>query len=216
MAIKGLPCALFFCTIEPNMSTKQFFDTLSMALFGKTKRAVLALLFFNPEKSFYLRQVARITAAGQGSVQRELKKLTEAGIIERFEQGNQVYFRAERSCPIFEELKGLILKTAGLVEVLRSALSPVSDKIDLAFVFGSQARSEAKAASDIDLFIVGKVDELELHRLISQAEGQLNRPINYTFLTAQEFKKRQEEKEGFLARVLAGQKIFIIGDKHES
>lgn len=198
------------------MSTKQFSDTLSVVLFGKTKRAVLALLFSNPEKSFYLRQVARITAAGQGSVQRELKKLTEAGVIERFEQGNLVYFRAAPSCPIFAELKGLILKTAGLVEVLRSALSPVSDKISLAFVFGSQARAEAKAASDIDLLIVGDVDELELHRLISQAEGRLNRPINYTFLTAQEFKKRQKEKEGFLARVLAGQKIFIIGDKHES
>jgi len=102
------------------------------------------------------------------------------------------------------------------VEVLRSALSSVSDKIDLAFVFGSQARGKAKAASDIDLFIVGNVDELELHRLISQAEGQLKRSINYTFLTAQEFKKRKKEKGGFLSRVLAGEKIFIIGDGHGS
>lgn len=203
-------------TIEPIMSTKQLRDNLSMALFGKTKRALLALFFSNPEESFYLRQIARLTAAGQGSVQRELKKLTEAGIIERLERGRLVYFRAVRSCPIFGELKGLILKTAGLVEVLRSALSPVSDKIDLAFVFGSQARGKAKAASDIDLFIVGNVDELELHRFISQAEGLLNRSINYTFLTAQEYKKRQKEKGGFLARVLAGEKIFIIGDGHGS
>ncbi len=198
------------------MSTKQIRDNLSMALFGKTKRALLALFFSNPEESFYLRQIARITAAGQGSVQRELKKLAEAGIIERIEQGRQVYFRAKSNCPIFDELKGLILKTAGLVEVLRSALSPVSDKIDLAFVFGSQARGKAKAASDIDLLIVGNVDELELHRLISQTEGQLNRSINYTFLTAQEFKKRKKEKGGFLSRVLAGEKIFIIGDGHGS
>jgi len=174
------------------------------------------LFFSNPEESFYLRQIARITAAGQGSVQRELKKLAEAGIIERLEQGRQVYFRAKRNCPIFGELKGLILKTAGLVEVLRSALSPVTDKIDLAFVFGSQARGKAKAASDIDLLIVGNLDELELHRSISQAEGQLNRSINYTFLTDQEFKKRQKEKGGFLSRVLAGEKIFIIGDGHGS
>lgn len=198
------------------MSTKQFSDNLSAALFGKTKRAVLALFFANPEESFYLRQITRITAAGQGAVQRELKKLTEAGIIERFEQGNQVYFKAKRSCPIFTELKGLTLKTAGMAEVLRAALSPVSDKIDQAFIFGSQARAEAKAGSDIDLFVVGNVDELELHRFISQAEGQLNRPINYTFLTPQEFKKRQKEKGGFLSRVLAGQKIFIIGDRHGS
>jgi predicted nucleotidyltransferase len=145
-----------------------------------------------------------------------LEKLTEAGIIERLEKGRQVYFRAKRNCPIFDELKGLILKTAGLVEVLRSALSPLSDNIDLAFVFGSQARGKAKAVSDIDLLIVGSVDELELHRLISQAEGQLNRSINYTFLTAQEFKKRKKEKGGFLSRVLAGEKIFIIGDGHGS
>ena len=201
-------------TIEPIMSTKPFRDTLSMALFGKTKRTLLALFFFNPEESFYLRQITRLTAAGQGSVQRELKKLTEAGILERLEQGRQVYFKAKGNCPIFDELKGLILKTAGLAEVLRAALSPMSDKIDLAFVFGSQARGKAKAASDIDLFIVGNVDELELHRFISQAEMKLNRPINYTYLTAQEYKKRKKEKGGFLSRVLAGEKIFIIGDGH--
>jgi predicted nucleotidyltransferase len=198
------------------MSTKEIPDNLSTALFGKTKRALLALFFSNPEESYYLRQITRITAAGQGSVQRELKKLAEAGIIERFEQGRQVYFRAKRNCPIFDELKGLILKTAGLVEVLRSALSPVTDKIDLAFVYGSQARGKARAASDIDLLIVGTLDELELHRFISQAEGQLNRLVNYTFLTGQEFKKRQKEKGGFLSRVLAGEKVFIIGDGHGS
>lgn len=198
------------------MSTKEIRDNLSMALFGKTKRALLALFFSNPDESFYLRQIARITAAGQGSVQRELGKLTEAGIIERFEQGRQVYFRAKRNCPIFGELKGLILKTAGLMEVLRSALSPLSDKIDLAFVFGSQARGNAKTASDIDLLIVGNLDELELHRLISRAEEQLNRPINYTFLTDREFKNRQKEKGGFLSRILAGEKIFILGDGHGS
>lgn len=196
------------------MSTKQFHDSLSMALFAKTKRALLSLFYSNPEESFYLRQISRLTAAGQGSVQRELKKLTEAGIIERLEQGRQVYFKAKHNCPIFNELKGLIVKTAGLAEVLRSALSPVSDKVDLAFVFGSQARGKAKAASDIDLLIVGNVDELELHRFISQAERQLNRPINYTFLTAQEYKKRKKEKGGFLSRILAGEKIFIIGDGH--
>ena len=198
------------------MSTKEIPDNLSTALFGKTKRALLALFFSNPEESYYLRQITRITAAGQGSVQRELKKLAEAGIIERFEQGRQVYFRAKQNCPIFDELKGLILKTAGLVEVIRSALSPVTDKIDLAFVYGSQARGKARAASDIDLLIVGNLDELELHRFISQAEGQLNRPVNYTFLNTQEFKKRKKEKGGFLSRILAGEKIFITGDGHGS
>ncbi len=198
------------------MSTKQVPDNLSTALFGKTKRALLALFFSNPGESFYLRQIARLIAAGPGAVQRELEKLTQAGIIERQVQGRQVYFRAKGDCPIFKELKGLILKTAGMVEVIRSALSPISDKIDLAFLFGSQARGNAKASSDVDLLIVGSIDELELHHLISQAEGQLNRPINYTFLTPQEFKKRRKEKGGFLSRVLAGEKIFIIGTDYGS
>jgi predicted nucleotidyltransferase len=193
------------------MSTKQIHDNLSSALFGKTKRALLALFFSNPEKSFYLRQIARLTGTGQGSIQRELEKLTQAGIIERQVQGRQVYFRAKPDCPVFKELKGLILKTAGLVEVFRSALSPLSDQIDSAFVYGSQARGQARASSDIDLLIIGRIDELELHWLISPAEGQLNRPVNYTFLTPQEFNKRRKEKGGFLSRVLGGEKIFIIG-----
>lgn len=203
-------------TIAPNMSTKHPDENLSTALFGKTRRAVLALLFSNPEESFYLRQIVRMTGAGQGSVQRELKTLLKAGIIARSEKGRQVYFQSNRSCPIFAELKGLIMKTAGMVEVLRSALSPSEDRIDLAFIYGSQARGDAKAASDIDLFIVGLVDEIELHRLISQAEGQLHRPINYTLLTSQEFKRRRKEKGGFLYRVLAGEKVVIMGDPYGS
>ncbi len=196
------------------MSTKHLNENLSGALFGKTRRAVLALLFSNPEESFYLRQIVRMTGAGQGSVQRELKTLLKAGIIARSEKGRQVYFQVNRDCPIFIELKGLIIKTAGMVEVLRSALSPAEDRVNLAFIYGSQARGDAKAASDIDLFIVGNLDELELHRLISQAEGQLNRPINYTFLTTQEFIRRQKEKGGFLSRVLAGERIAVMGGRH--
>ena len=193
------------------MGTPLVADNLSCSLFGKTRRTVLALFFSHPEDSFYLRQVIRMTGAGQGAVQRELKQLAEAGVIERLQQGRQVYFKANRSCPIFSELKGLILKTAGLVEVLRSALIPLADRIEQAFIFGSQARGEARAASDVDFFLVGDIDELTLHKSISQAEGLLNRSVNYTLMSSSEYKRRRQEKGGFFSRILNGEKLFVIG-----
>jgi len=193
------------------MGTPLVADNLSSSLFGKTRRTVLALFFSHPEDSFYLRQVIRMTGAGQGAVQRELKQLAEAGVIERLQQGRQVYFKANRSCPIFSELKGLILKTAGLVEVLRSALIPLADRIEQAFIFGSQARGEARAASDVDFFLVGDIDELTLHKSISQAEGLLNRSVNYTLMSSSEYKRRRQEKGGFFSRILNGEKLFVIG-----
>ena len=193
------------------MGTPLVADNLSSSLFGKTRRTVLALFFSHPEDSFYLRQVIRMTGAGQGAVQRELKQLAEAGVIERLQQGRQVYFKANRSCPIFSELKGLILKTAGLVEVLRSALIPLADRIEQAFIFGSQARGEARGASDVDFFLVGDIDELTLHKSISQAEGLLNRSVNYTLMSSSEYKRRRQEKGGFFSRILNGEKLFVIG-----
>ena len=188
---------------------------LASALFGKTRKTVLALLYAHPDRSFYLRQIARATGAGQGAVQRELGRLGEAGIITRSGTGRQVHFQANRQCPIFAELQGLMLKTAGLADVLRSALSPLAGKLDLAFVYGSHAAGSSTGSSDVDLLVVGNVDELELHRAVSQAERQLQRSVNYTLLSQDEFNRRRKATSGFLARVLAGAKIPITGSAHE-
>ena len=194
------------------MGTPLVADILSSSLFGKTRKAVLALFFSHPEDSFYLRQVIRMTGSESGSRPKGVEKqLAEAGVIERLEQGRQVYFKANKRCPIFPDLKGLILKTAGLVEVLRSAVIPVADRIEQAFLFGSQARGEARAASDVDFFVVGDIDELTLHQSISQAEGHLNRTVNYTLMSSTEYKKRRQEKGGFLSRIFNGEKLFVIG-----
>ena len=171
---------------------------------------MLALLYAHPDESFYLRQVARAAGGGQGSVQRELKRLLEAGIIQRLERGRQVYYQANRQCPIFSELQGLVVKTAGLAELLRIALSPLAEKIELAFVYGSQATGNATASCDVDLLVAGDVDEMELHRAVSQAEKRLGRPVNYTLLDRKEFTRRRKAKGGFLARVLAGAKMPIL------
>lgn len=188
---------------------------LSSALFGKTRKAVLGLLYAHPDRSFYLRQIARATRAGQGAVQRELGRLVEAGIITRSGTGRQVHFQANRQCPIFAELQGLMMKTAGLADVLRSALSPLAGELDLAFIYGSQATGSATVSSDIDLLVVGNVDETKLHRAVSQAERQLLRSVNYTLLSQDEFTRRRKATSGFLARVLGGAKIPIAGSAHE-
>jgi predicted nucleotidyltransferase len=193
------------------MSTRTEHRKISSALFGKTRRAVLAIFYAHPEESYYLRQVARAAGAGQGSVQRELKRLLEAGIIQRLDRGRQVYYQANRQCPIFSELQGLVVKTAGLAEVLRIALSPLTEKIELAFVYGSQASGNATASSDVDLLVVGDVDEMGLHMAVGRAERQLGRSVNYTLLSQPEFAQRRRAKGGFLARVLAGAKVPIVG-----
>lgn len=189
-------------------------ENLSSALFGKTRRKVLGLFFSHPDGSFYLRQIVRITSAGQGTIQRELKRLVKAGIIVRSGQGRQIHYQANKDCPIFKELQGLMIKTAGLADELRKALASLSKKIEIAAIYGSQARGTAESKSDVDLLIVGKVDELTLHRSIARAEKNLARTVNYTLLEWREFDRRRQEKGGFLDRVLSGELIYIVGN-HE-
>ena len=184
------------------------------ALFGKTRRAVLGLLYARPDETFYLRQITREVQAGQGAVQRELQRLVDAGLLTREARGREIHYRANRACPIFAEVHGLVLKTVGLTDVLRGALTPVQDTLTLAVVYGSQAAGTATAGSDVDLLVVGTVDEIALHKAIGQAEARLARTVNYTLLSAREFLRRRRERGGFVARVLASPVIPIFGSLH--
>ncbi len=198
-------------TFEPDMGTIEQ-NNLSDALFGKVRLAVLALFFSHPDDSFYLRQIVRMTGVGQGAVQRELKRLTEAGIITRTARGRRVDYQVNQDCPLFAELKSMITKTAGLADVLRKALDPLVKKIEMAFIYGSQADGTAGGTSDVDLMVIGDVDELDLHRAIAKAEEKLVRTVNYTLIDRKEFNRRRSEKGGFLERVLNGEMIFIVGN----
>ena len=198
-------------TIVTIMSTSSVSNGLATTLFGKARRAILSLLYGHADEAFYLRQIARTTGIGLGPVQRELKQLTDAGIIQRTVRGKQVYYQANVKCPIFAELKSLIVKTAGLADVLREVLAPLDEQIASALVYGSMANGEATSESDIDLLVVGDIDEMALHRALSQAENRLGRPVNYTLMSQREFGERRSEKGGFLDRVLAGPKIMILG-----
>ncbi len=197
------------------MSTDNIQDHLSVALFGKTRRAVLGLLFSHVDEAFYLRQIARETGASLGALQREVGRLTQAGIILRTVKGNHVYFQANQNGPIFAELKGLVVKTVGLVEVLRSALLPLKKRLLLAVIYGSMARGEEKRGSDVDLLVVGEVTFGDIVSAIEPAQGLLRREVNPTVYPPEEFKTRVESHHHFLKSVFSLEHIYLTGRDHE-
>ena len=184
-------------------------------LFPEVRKQVLSLLLTRSDERWYLRDIARRTGRALGTVRRELEGLAASGIVHRVKDGNRVYYQANPACPLLPELSGLIRKTAGLADVIRSALEQLAGHIKLAFIYGSQASGEATGASDVDLLVVGDVDELVVHRAVAKAEKELARPVNYTLLSLSEFAERRKEQAGFLARVLAGEKIPVVGEIDE-
>jgi len=197
------------------MSTADIQDNLSSILFGKTRRAILSLLFTNPDRDFYVREILRSTGSGQGSAQRELKKLHAAGIIDRYERGNQVFYQADKRCPIFEEISSIILKTIGVAGVLRDSLRQLSARIDVAFIYGSFARGEQVDSSDLDLFVVGDVSFGEIVSKLKIAEEKLRREINPTVYSVTEFRNKVSQDDHFIGTILDGEKIYLMGDENE-
>ena len=197
------------------MSTLAPVDKLSVTLFGKTRREVLGLLFGHSDRAFYLRQIARITGLGLGAVQRELQELSRAGIIRRTQRGNQVYFEASTQCPVFKDLKNLIIKTVGAGQVLKRALAPLRGQIDLAFIHGSVARGEETKTSDIDLMVIGEATFADVVSALGGAQETLRREVNPAVYPAREFKTKLAGKNHFLRTVLEKEKLFLIGDEDE-
>jgi predicted nucleotidyltransferase len=189
--------------------------TLSDGLFSKTRQAVLALLYGRADSSFYTKQILDAVKIGRGTVQRELKNLTDAGIIVREVQGHQVYYRANEHCPIYNELKNIVRKTFGVADVISQSLAAKAKKIRLAFIFGSVARSADDRKSDIDVMVVGNISFGEIVDLLSPAEEQLAREINAVVYPVAEFKQKIQSDHHFVKNVLAEEKIFLIGDDSE-
>ena len=202
-------------TIVSNMSTAPASSSLSAALFGQTRRAILALLYGHPDEAYYLRQLVRSGGLGLGAVQREVKRLTEAGILRRTVRGRQVYYQADPECPVFAELKGLVVKTAGVVEVLRDALAPLAGRIMVAFIYGSVARFKQKTGSDVDLMVVGDVSFGDAVSALAIAQETLGREINPTVYSPPEFKSKLKAHHHFLSSVLRTEKVFVMGDEQE-
>ena len=201
-------------TFVPIMGTEP--DTgLSATLFGKTRRSILALHYGHADEAFYVRQLLRTAQGGQGAIQRELKQLSDAGIIQRVVRGRQVYYQANPQCPVFSELRGIVVKTAGIAEVLRAQLAPLTDRIIVAFVYGSVARGEERKGSDVDAMVVGDVTFGDVAAVLAPAQEMLGREVNPTVYPPAEFRKKIAQKHHFLGTVLKGPKLFLMGDERE-
>jgi predicted nucleotidyltransferase len=205
---KALLSVSFSGTIDPRVGTA---STLSSTLFGRTRGAVLAILFGHVGESYYLRQLARMTGITLGPVQRELRQLADAGLVTKKTLGTQTFFSANEASPIFAEMRAIVAKTVGIRDILLAALSPLATNIDLAFVYGSVARSREGQQSDVDLMIVGGVHFADVVDRIANAQKTLNREINPTVYTANEF--RGTLRSTFLKTVLGESKLFLIGDE---
>lgn len=205
-------------SMMPNMGTaaRQRTTGLAEALFTATQQRVLGLLFGRPDRSFIQQDLIEQAGGGSGAVRRELARLVESGLVMTTVVGRQKHFRANRGAPIFHELHAIILKTVALTDPLRSALRPLAKRIDLALVYGSVARGEDRAQSDIDLLVVA--DDLLLEELFARlapVEKKLGRTINPTLYTGADFEKRRRTGNPFLKKVLAGESIILFGDLND-
>jgi len=197
------------------MSTSKGKNNIGTILFGKARRGILSLLYGHADEEYYMRQIARTTGIGIGPVQRELKKLTDSGIVRRRTRGRQVYYQANPETPVFKELKGLITKTTGIVDKLHDALVPAADQIRVAFIFGSIASGSEDKNSDVDVLVVGDIPFGDVVTLLSEAEGQIGREINAVVYPVAEFSQKVRNGHHFVRNILEGEKIFLLGDEHE-
>jgi predicted nucleotidyltransferase len=185
--------------------------SIAAALFGRTQQAVLALLFGQPDRLFYLRQISLAAGTGTSQVQKELGNLTRAGLILRTPIGNQVWFQANPQSPVFPELKSLVAKTFGIADVVQKALEPFKRKITLAFIYGSVARSEHDASSDVDVIVVGNIAPSRLAPAQIELREILGRRVSIVVYDEAEFRKLSTDRDHFIANVLSQPKIWLIG-----
>lgn len=185
------------------------------ALLPKTRQAILAATLVRPEKAWYASELARRMGVPSSSLQWELRDLSEAGILKSHRQGRMVYYQANADSPIFPELRGLLLKTAGLADILADALKPLTSKLRIAFVYGSIASGTEQSDSDVDLMVVGNVRPVDLALPLRGARESLGREINPTVYTLAEFRKKRRTRNHFLTMVLDKPKLFVIGSSND-
>ncbi len=196
---------------KPSTPTPQLVEIL----FGAYRRQILGLLLLRPDETFYVREIARLTGVSAGSLHRELKLLTDAGLLLRTTVGNQVRYQANIDCPIHAELAGIFRKTAGLADVLRELLAPLQKKITLALVFGSVAQGKARATSDIDLLVVGSAPFAAVVEACHEGTARLGREVNPVVMTKAAFQAKLKQGDRFVSRIVKEPKIILMGEASE-
>ena len=183
-------------------------------LFGSKLRArLLGWLMTHPDERYFVRQLTVILHEDSTNVSRELARLGRMGLLTCRQEGRQKYYQANRRCPVFQEMRGLVVKTIGLGDVLRAALEPIAGRIRVAFLFGSFAQRQETADSDIDILAIGDVGSVEMVKALRLAREKLSREINVTIYPPREFKTKAEAGHHFIAQVLKGDKIYLVGNE---
>lgn len=192
------------------------FISIADALFTKTQQRVLGLLYGKPDKSFYTNEILRWADMGRGTVSRELEKLAGAGLVVMSKQGNQQYYQANTDNPIFDELVSIARKTFGVADVIRDTLKPLGEKVLSAFIYGSVAKGEATAKSDIDLLVISdSLAYADLMTCLMGAEEILSRPINPSVYELAQFRRKWQEDNAFISKVMEQPKIWLKGSEND-
>jgi predicted nucleotidyltransferase len=189
--------------------------SLAHHLFGRTRSDVLSALLIQPQRPLHVRELARLTGTSAGSLHRELRSLADMGLLLREEVGRQVYYRANPDHPVHAELAQILRKTAGMADVVREALQPLADKVELAFVYGSMAAGTDRSSSDVDLMILGTASFADLARALATAQNSLRREVNPTVMTRDEFAAKLAAADGFVRSVMQGDKLWVMGEEHD-
>ena len=185
------------------------------ALFPHVRQGVLAATLGQPDKWWYLSELANRLETSPSSLQRELSSLVASGILVHRREGTRAYFKAETQSPVFRDLQQLFEKTAGLAPILEQMLKPFGDKIQSAFIYGSVARSREHAMSDVDVMVIGRAGLADLSPALRKAEERLGREVNVTAYSPEEFREKIKSRDHFLAAVLRGRKQFVKGSQSD-
>lgn len=188
---------------------------LAELLFNDYRRRVLSLLLLHPDDKYHVRKIARLTGTVAGTLHKELSRLAEVGVLQKESTGNQLQYSADRNCPIFEELAGILRKTTGVVDVLAEALAPIGERISTAFIFGSMASGKESVGSDVDVLIIGNVSFAEVVKAVNSAQETLRREINPKVYSRKEWGQKLKKKDVFVKEVILKPKLFLIGNKDE-
>jgi len=181
---------------------------------SKARSAIFQLYFTNPESSFYLRELERKLDIPVSIIRKELLRLGEEEVFISEKKGNLVYFRLNTDYPLFDELKSIVRKTIGIEGLIKDAVSKVKG-VKASFIYGSFAKAKEKAKSDVDLFLVGDIDESQLIRQLNNIENTIKREVNYTFFSQEEYNKKRKKKDSFIMDLLSSPKIMLVGGKND-